>query len=152
MAQRGMSVTVGFRGGMAFESRGPSGHAILLDAAAEAGGADSAARPMEALLAALGSCSGIDVVHILRKMRIPFDGLEIRIDAARRDEHPRIFTGIDLEYVVRGRGLAAKRARVEEAVRLSQEKYCSVAGMLRPAAELRYRVTIEDPDANEEEN
>jgi len=102
---------------------------------------------MEMILAALGGCSGIDVVHILGKMRIPFESFEIRLHGVRRDEHPRSFTAIELEYVFRGAGLEAKRSRLEEAVRLSQEKYCSVAGMLNQAAQLTYRVTIEETSA-----
>lgn len=115
-----------------------------MDAAAEAGGADTGPRPMEMILAALGGCSGIDVVHILKKMRIPFDALDIRLNGTRRDEHPRHFTAIEVEYVFRGAGLEDKRRRLEEAVRLSQEKYCSVAAMLKGAAQLSWRVTIEE--------
>ena len=115
-----------------------------MDAAQEVGGGDTAARPMELILAALGGCSGIDVVHILRKMRIPYDALEIRLHGTRRDEHPRRFTSIEVEYVFRGAGLSDKRARLEEAVRLSQEKYCSVAAMLNQSASISWRVTIEE--------
>ncbi|MFO7312135.1 MAG: OsmC family protein [Bacillota bacterium] len=140
----GMSLTVQYRGGMSFVGRGPSGHPIPMDAAQEVGGGDTAPRPMELILAALGGCSGIDVVHILRKMRIPFDALEIRLHGTRRDEHPRRFTSIEVEYVFRGAGLADKRARLEEAVRLSQEKYCSVAAMLNQSAPISWRVTVED--------
>lgn len=99
---------------------------------------------MELILAALGGCSGIDVVHILNKMRIAVDSFEIRIHGTRREEHPRRFTSIEVEYVFRGAGLAEKRHRLEEAVRLSQEKYCSVADMLKQAAQLSWRVTIEE--------
>lgn len=145
-------VIVRHEGGLAFAAKGPSGHEIRMDAAPDVGGGDSAARPMEMLLAALGGCSGIDVVHILRKMRIPFDALEIRLHGTRRDEHPRHFTAIEVEYVFRGAGLEEKRRRLEEAVRLSQEKYCSVAAMLKGAAQLSWRVTIEeDPAASGEE-
>jgi len=140
----GMSLTVQHVGGMAFVGRGPSGHPIQMDAARDAGGSDSGARPMELILAALGGCSGIDVVHILNKMRIAVDSFEIRIHGTRREEHPRRFTSIEVEYVFRGAGLAEKRHRLEEAVRLSQEKYCSVADMLKQAAQLSWRVTIEE--------
>ncbi|OUN00952.1 MAG: hypothetical protein BAA04_07340 [Firmicutes bacterium ZCTH02-B6] len=139
-----MSLTVQYIGGMSFVGRGPSGHPIPMDAAQEVGGGDTAARPMELILAALGGCSGIDVVHILRKMRIPYDALEIRLHGTRRDEHPRRFTAIEVEYVFRGAGLSEKRHRLEEAVRLSQEKYCSVAAMLNQSAEISWRVTIEE--------
>lgn len=137
-------VTVRYEGGMSFVAHGPSGHAMPMDAAPEAGGADSAPRPMEMVLAALGGCSGIDIAIILKKMRIEVDGFEVRLHATRADEHPRIFTTIDTEYVFRGKDLADKRDRLEHAARLSFEKYCSVAGMLNKAADMTFRVTIEE--------
>lgn len=140
-------VTVTYKGDMSFVAQGPSGHEMPMDAAPEVGGTDTAARPMEMLLASLGGCSGIDVVMILRRMRIEFDSFDVRIHATRADDHPRIFTHIETEYIVRGPGLGAHRARVERAAKLSHETYCSAAGMLNKAAELTYRVTIEDSDA-----
>jgi len=138
------TVVVEHQGGLAFVARGPSGHAMRMDAAAEIGGADSGPRPMEMLLAALGGCSGIDVVMILNKMRVEIEGFSVRIHGVRRDEHPRIFTDIDVEYVFRGRQLEEKREQLEKAARLSFEKYCSVAGMLSKAANMRFRVTLEE--------
>ncbi len=138
------SVTVKHEGGLAFVGQGPSGHAMRMDAAAEVGGADSAARPMEMLLAALGGCSGIDVAIILKKMRVDVDGFEVRLNGVRGDERPRIFTEIDVEYVFRGENLEEKREQLEKAARLSFEKYCSVAGMLNKAATMTHRVTIEN--------
>lgn len=141
------SVTVQYDGGMSFVATGPSGHPMAMDAAAAVGGSDSAARPMEMLLAALGGCSGIDIVLILRKMRIPFDSFEVRIHGQRADDHPRIYTAIETEYVFRGPDLEPHRPKLENAARLSHDKYCSVAGMLNKAAQLTYRVTIEEPTA-----
>lgn len=137
-------VTVTFDGGMSFTGIGPSGHPIKMDAAVEVGGSNSAARPMEMLLAALGGCSGIDIALILRKMRISFDGFEVRLHATRADDHPRIFTTIEVEYVIKGSNLETQRAKLENAARLSFEKYCSVAGMLNKAAEMSWRVTVEE--------
>lgn len=99
------------------------------------------------LLAALGGCSGIDIALILRKMRIDFDGFEVRMHGTRSDEHPRIYTAIETEYVIKGHNLEPQRAKLENAARLSHEKYCSVAGMLNKAAEMTYRVTVEESGA-----
>lgn len=137
------TVVVEHEGGLAFVAHGPSGHPMRLDAAEEVGGANSAARPMEMLLASLGGCSGIDVAIILKKMRIEVESFAVRIHGVRRDEHPRIYTDIDVEYVFRGQNLEEKREQLEKAARLSFEKYCSVAGMLNKAAKMSYRVTIE---------
>lgn len=136
-------VTVNYEGGLSFVAHGPSGHAMRMDAAKEVGGNDSAPRPMEMLLAALGGCSGIDIALILKKMRIEVDGFDVRMHATRADEHPRIFTTIEVEYVFRGKDLTEKLDRLEQAARLSFEKYCSVAGMLNKAADMTFRVTIE---------
>lgn len=138
------TVVVKHDGGLAFVAHGPSGHPMRMDAAADIGGADSGPRPMEMLLAALGGCSGIDVVMILNKMRVEIEGFDVRINAVRRDEHPRIYTSIEVEYAFRGKNLEEKREQLEKASRLSFEKYCSVAGMLNKAAEMTYRVTIEE--------
>lgn len=98
--------------------------------------------PMEVLLMALGGCTGMDVVSILRKKRVAFDGVEVRIQGERAPEHPRRYTAIQLEYVVQGRDIPPKA--VEDAARLSFEKYCSVAATLRGAAQLSYTVRIVD--------
>jgi len=83
----------------------------------------------------------MDVVRILRKMRQPFEAVEVMTDGRQRDEHPRSFTSIHLEYVVRGDGLDA--ALVEKAVSLSQDRYCPVSATLRPGVALSYSVRIE---------
>lgn len=91
---------------------------------------------------ALGGCTGMDVASILRKKRVAFTGLELRLHGERAAEHPKRYTAIEIEYVVRGRDLPPKA--VEDAARLSFEKYCSVAASLRPGVDLRYRVTLEN--------
>src|SRR5690625_3320805 len=130
---------------MRFVATGPSGHEVPMDAAPDVGGSNSAARPMEIVLAALGGCSGIDVVLILQKMRIDIDSFDMRLHARRANDHPRIFTDIEIEYIFRGKDLESQRKRLEQATQLSFEKYCSVAGMLNKAAKMTYRVTIEEP-------
>jgi len=130
---------------MRFEGTPESGAAIILDVRPDLGGTGQGPSPMETVLLALGGCTGMDVVSILRKMRAPFEGFEIRITADRAEDHPRVFTRIHLEYVLSGAGLQADQ--VKRAVVLSQEKYCSVSAMLRKAVELTYSWRIADQAA-----
>ena len=139
---RTVDVVVRHVGGMAFVAHGPSNHFLVMDGREP--GSDAPQRapgPMEVLLMALGGCTGMDVASILRKKRVAFTGLELRLHGERAAEHPKRYTAIEIEYVVRGRDLPRKA--VEDAARLSFEKYCSVAASLRPGVELRYRVTLE---------
>jgi putative redox protein len=129
-----MDATVRWTSGLAFAATAGSGGAIALDATHEHGGGGPS--PMEAVLVALGGCTGMDVVSILEKMRAPLEGLEIRVSGERAEEHPRVFTRIALEYVFTGAGLKAEQ--IQRAVELSQDRYCSVSAMLRKSAELTY--------------
>lgn len=115
-------------GGMRFVGSADSGHAVVMDAKSDEG-PQTAASPMEMVLMALGGCSSVDIVDILRKMRVAFDGVEVVITAERAKEPPRVFTQADMEFVVSGQGL--KDEAVKRAVDLSMEKYCSVAAMLK---------------------
>lgn len=85
--------------------------------------------PMQVLLAALGGCTGMDVVSVLKKMRQDVTGYRIEVDGVRATEHPRVWTEITVRHIVQGNGLS--REKVERAVQLSEEKYCSVAAMLK---------------------
>ena len=96
--------------------------------------------PMEAVQGAVAACTGMDVVSILEKMRKTLSALRIEVEATRREEHPRIYTGLVLTYHVEGADL--DEPSVLRAVHLSQEKYCSVAAMLRPTVQLAYRIHL----------
>ena len=98
------------------------------------------ASPMQAVLAAVGGCTGMDVIGILRKMRQDVTGYSLEVNGERRDEHPRVYTAIEIVHRVRGRGL--KPASVAEAIRLSDEKYCSVHAMLKPTVAMTSRFEI----------
>jgi putative redox protein len=96
--------------------------------------------PMEAVLAALSTCTGMDVVHILGKMRKTLTSLRITVNATRRDEHPRVYTRLQLTYHAEGPDLDA--ASVLRAVKLSHDTYCSVSAMLEPTVKLDYAVVV----------
>ena len=114
-------------------------HAFLLDSGPEAEGPS----PMQTVMAALGGCTAMDVVSILRKMRQAVTGYEVEVVGERRtDQHPKVFTRLEVVHRVRGRGLNA--ASVAEAIRLSDEKYCSVHAMLGAAVAITSRFEIEE--------
>jgi len=130
-----LKTTIKSIGGQAtFAARANSGHWAVMDTSPADGGAGGASGPMEMVLNALGCCSGIDILLILKKRRAQVDAFEINIEAERTDEHPRVFTKVHLEYILVGPNL--KTAEVEKAIRLSIDKYCSVAGMVKKTAEI----------------
>src|SRR5690348_5014279 len=100
-----------------------SGHSVLMDDAVDAGGRNLAPRPMEMLLVGLGGCSAFDVVTILKRGREPITDCVVEIEAERANTDPKIFTDIKMHFIVTGKRLDAHK--VERAVKLSAEKYCS---------------------------
>jgi len=115
-----------------FIGEATSGHGIVVDGEKKSGNS-----PVELVLIALCGCSGYDVVSILRKKREAFTGLEIRAAAERSEGQPSVFTTIQLIYKVKGK---VTHKAMEDAVRLSEEKYCSVAAMLSKTATISYRI------------
>ncbi|MDT5157886.1 MAG: putative redox protein [Acidobacteriota bacterium] len=109
----------------------PSGHAQVLETDSERA---SAATPMELLLVALGGCTAVDVISILKKKREQVTDYRVEVRGDRRDEHPRAFTRMEVRHIVRGRNVSEKA--VASAIELSETKYCSVAATLRPGVEI----------------
>jgi putative redox protein len=109
----------------------PSGHAQVLETNHERA---SAATPAELLLIALGGCTAVDVVSILKKKRERVTGYRVEVRGTRREEHPRAFTRMEVRHVVRGKNVSEKS--VASAIELSETKYCSVAATLRPGVEI----------------
>jgi putative redox protein len=128
--------------GMAFMAETGSGHALMMDGAADGGGRNLAPRPMEMLLAGAGGCTAYDVVLILKRGRHNVTGCEVRIQAERAATDPKVFTRLDLHFTVTGRGLPP--AAVERAVSMSHEKYCSATAMLGRTAEIHTQVTVRE--------
>ena len=126
-----------------------AGHGVVMDAPAMYGGEGTGPRPLELFLYSLAGCTAMDVVSVLEKKRQPFTGLEIEVTATQReDEFPKIYTRIELAYVVTGCGV--KPSAVARAIELSEDKYCSVRGMLGPQVEIVTSFRIQsDPVINQ---
>lgn len=132
--------TIRWAGRMTFVGKAGSNHLVPMDSGPDFGGDSSATKPMELLLLGLGGCTGMDVVSLLNKMRVDFTALEVNITADQAEEHPTVYTRIDIEYVVTGHGIDAEK--VKRAVGLSQEKYCSVSAMLKKACPVNYTIRL----------
>lgn len=128
-----------------FMGESGSGHAVVMDGPPDLGGRNLGPRPMEMLLLGVGGCSGFDVVDILQKGRQAIEDCAIEIEAERAETNPKVFTRIVLRYIVKGRNL--DRSKVERAVQLSAEKYCSASIMLGKTAEMVHEIEIVDTAA-----
>ena len=133
--------TIQFAGDEFFVGVTPSGHAQAIETNSKR---NRAATPMELLLIALGSCTGVDVISILKKKRQKVTDYRIEVSGERREEFPRSYTQLNVKHIVRGRGLS--EAAVARAIELSDQKYCSVAATLRDSAEIvtSYEIVEED--------
>lgn len=128
--------------GVSFAGQSESGHTVVMDGPPDAGGQNLGVRPMEMLLLGMGGCTAFDVVHILRKSRQPVSDCVAEIDATRADTDPKVFTRIHVHFIISGKGLDAKR--VEQAIKLSAEKYCSASIMLGKVAEVTHDFEIQE--------
>jgi putative redox protein len=137
-----LSGTVTLLDAMAFTATAGSGNVIQLDSSPDHGGAARGAQPMELLLLALGGCTGMDVISLLRKMRQEVSSYQVELLAKRAEEHPRIMTDISVVHVVRGRSLDPQLIR--RAITLSATRYCPASAMLSKAAVLHHRCRIVD--------
>lgn len=129
-----MECTVHWAGGlgMAFVAETGSGHVLAMDGAPDGGGRNLAPRPMETLLAGAGGCTAYDVMLILKRGRHDVRDCQVKLDAERASEDPKVFTRIRMHFTVGGRGVPA--AAVERAIALSHDKYCSATIMLGKTA------------------
>ncbi|NMA94630.1 MAG: OsmC family protein [Clostridiales bacterium] len=127
-------------GNMGFEME-LDGFPLLMDASKEVGGEERGPRPKALLLSALIGCTGMDVASMLNKMQVELDGLTIEVEAEEAEEHPRVYTKIHVIYRFRGDNLPEDK--LNRAVTLSQEQYCSVSAILKKAAPITYEVVIE---------
>ncbi|MGB1580914.1 MAG: OsmC family protein [Nevskiales bacterium] len=122
-----------------------SGHGIVIDGPDSIGGRNLGPRPMELILLGVGSCSAMDVIHILKKARQAVTDVQIEVDGKRAETDPKVFTDIHLQFKVYGQGLSEKQ--VARAVQLSAEKYCSASLMLQASVNITHGHEIIDSAA-----
>jgi putative redox protein len=134
-------MTATWTGGMRFVYESATGHGLLTDAPAEAGGGNTAATPIELLILGLIGCTGVDVASILTKMKEPLEGLKVTAETERADEHPKVYTKIHLTYHVKG---SVNVKKLERAIDLSENRYCSASAMLSKTAEISHEYVLEN--------
>ena len=130
---------------MMFTGESGSGHTIVLDGAPENGGRNAGIRPLELMLLGLAGCTAFDVVLILQRGREPVTNCVVEVDAERAPTDPKVFTAIHLQYRLSGQGLSPQK--VERAIQLSKEKYCSASIMLGQVAQITHSWTVDPREA-----
>jgi putative redox protein len=133
------AVSLKYLSDMAFETE-VNGHKIYLDASSENGGKNLGPRPKALMLLALGGCTGMDVVSILKKMRVEFESLKIIVDGDLAEEHPKKFTKMRVIYQFKGKDLPLDK--IEKAIELSKERYCGVSASIKDVVEIEYAVEL----------
>ncbi len=121
-------------------ARGNSNHWVTMDGGPNTSGSEAASTPKELLLFALGGCTAMDVIPILKKKRVPVESVEINVTGNTREEHPQVFTNLHIEYIIYGENI--NPADVERAIELSTTKYCSVSAMLSKATKITHSYII----------
>ena len=131
MSNQDYKTTIKYAGDELFIGTSASGHAQTIDTKSDR---KSAASPLELLLIAVGSCTAVDVISILKKKRQKVSDYKVEVTGARRGEHPRSFESINIHHIVYGNNVSERA--VAQAIELSETKYCSVAANIKPASEI----------------
>jgi len=126
--------------GLTFTGKTDSNNWVMMDGPENFGGSNAAIRPKELMLLALGGCTGSDVTAILQKKRVQISNFEMNLEAEMTEEHPKVFTKINVEYVFYGKDI--KESDVERAIELSMTKYCGVTAMYQKAMEITHTYKI----------
>jgi len=132
-------VNIKWQGNMSFETE-VSGHKLTIDAGPESGGENKGPRPKPFVLLALAGCTGMDVLNILKKMRVKFDSLEIKVEGELTEEHPKTFVGMKVVFEFKGDNLPLKK--IETAVNLSSTKYCGVSALYEKAIPITTEIRL----------
>lgn len=133
------TIHIDWQGDMKFETE-LDGHKLVIDAAPESSGTDKGPRPKPLMLVALAGCTGMDVVSILKKMRVDIDGLRIWVEAQQTEEHPKHYSSMKIIYEFKGKDLPMDK--LEKAVNLSEERYCGVNAVYKKAIPVTAEIRI----------
>ena len=137
----GIRIKAVWQGGIAFEGANEAGQSVFMDSPIAEGGPKGPS-PMQLVLIGLAGCTAMDVISILQKKRQDVVGFEVNVVGDRASDHPKYYTDIELEFVVRGRNINARA--VERAIELSETKYCSASANLKPTSSIFTRYRIEE--------
>jgi putative redox protein len=132
-------VTTQWKGNLTFQSE-IDGHKLIMDAPEEGGGKDLGPSPKKLLLTAIAGCSGMDVVLILKKMRVDFDKLDIEVEGELGEEHPKYYEKMHVIYTITGKNVPL--SKVEKAVKLSEETFCGVGALYRKAIDVTSEIVL----------
>lgn len=135
-----MKISMDWKGGLKFTGTSRFGHEITTDGSKKAGGEEAGYQPTELLLFGLAGCTGIDIVLIAQKMEQEISALTINIDGEQKDSHPKLITRANIEYIFTGKNL--DKAKLERAIELSQERYCSVSNTIAGVTKITHTITI----------
>lgn len=135
-----LEISAKWIGGWKFEGRDSEGHTVRMDWSKEVGGDGDGFRPAELLLWGLAGCTGSDSIEILKRMRQEVDDMEVIVRAQKAEGYPAKFESIEVEYIIKGRDLDP--VKVERAVKLSEDKYCTVGGSLRDQVAMSNKITL----------
>lgn len=136
-----MDAKVVWKKKMSFEGTSDTGFSVPLGTSPSMGGDDDGFKPLELFAIGLAGCTAMDVISILQKKRQAVNNFEVRVHADKAAEHPKVFTNIEIEYLLSGENLS--REAVERAVELSAEKYCPAHAMLNQIVPMKLKITIE---------
>ena len=144
-----MKVTVNWKGDMTFAGESPSGFPIQMDSASDFGGTNNGPRPMEMIALGLAGCTAMDVISILKKKRQSVTQFDVRVDAPRSPDFPKVFTSAVITYIVSGKNISEDA--VLRAIELTATKYCPAQMMLSQAfpIDLHYEVYEDEGDGNQ---
>ncbi|PLX03032.1 MAG: osmotically inducible protein C [Marinilabiliales bacterium] len=135
------SVDLDWTGGMSFETE-LNGHKLVIDADETVGGNDKGPRPKPLMLLSLAGCTGMDVVSILKKMRVEFDDLKVSVDGELSEDQPKRYVSMHVVYTVKGKNLPLDK--IKKAVKLSEESYCGVSAVYKKAMQITSEIRLEE--------
>lgn len=135
------SIITKWKEGLAFETN-LNGHVLKMDAPVEGGGTNTGPGPKKLQLAALSGCTGMDVVSILKKMRVEIEGLNIEVEGNLADEHPKYYTSMHVIYHFKGKNLPIDK--LQKAVKMSEDTYCGVRALYSKAIEMTSEIRTEE--------
>lgn len=135
-----MDAKVTWKGRMSFEGKADSGFSVPLGTVPQVGGDNDGFRPLELMAVSLAGCTAMDVISILQKKQQKVDEFEVEVHTDRAEEHPKVFTNIQIHYKIRGENVS--REAVERAVQLSEEKYCPAQAMLKKVVPMDLKISI----------